>query len=299
MRTSAVATVSVRYGTQPDLSTFQTSASLTTASANDFTKIIPLTNLTPETPYYLNVVVNGVAQNTAPFPTFTTFAPTGVGRDFKFVVLSDFVNVKNLTATSQTFASAAAESPAFVFIGGDFDHRNPANIIQKRMMFQELYDPALRLCRILGRRFYVNSRSLISGTTTMQAGITLIRPMLTGRPPSRSIRSMSPLIRFPGSFRVSGRNFITRRRTSLFSIAAASEMLRPIPTMRTRACSMAMRLGRPGNWRGSSKVSSLRPPLGKLSSPQSSLTLQPKFRMAGAVIRLNGMPCAISLTLII
>jgi hypothetical protein len=52
-------------------------------------------------------------------------------RDFNFVVLSDFGTVSNLTAEVATFASAAAEMPAFAFIGGDFDHSNPQTLADK------------------------------------------------------------------------------------------------------------------------------------------------------------------------
>ena len=55
-------------------------------------------------------------------------------------MLSDFKNTALLTNSVQTFASAAAEAPAFVFIGGDFDHRNPLTLLGKRKMFKDLYD---------------------------------------------------------------------------------------------------------------------------------------------------------------
>ncbi|MBA3351370.1 MAG: alkaline phosphatase D family protein, partial [Blastocatellia bacterium] len=141
LRSSQETTVALRYGTDPDLMTYQVTASATTSAASDFTKIIALSSLTPEQTYYLNPVVNGVAQLSAPpYPTFRTFPAGGSAREFKFIVLSDFASVSNLTTTTQTFASASAESPAFAFIGGDFDHRNPFGVEGKRQMFKELYD---------------------------------------------------------------------------------------------------------------------------------------------------------------
>ena len=65
----------------------------------------------------------------------------GSARDFKFVVLSDFIAVTKLTESVQTFASASVLLPAFVFIGGDFDHRQPVSLADKRTMFHDLYDP--------------------------------------------------------------------------------------------------------------------------------------------------------------
>ena len=43
-----------------------------------------------------------------------------------------------------TFTQVAAELPDFVFIGGDFDHRGPLTLIEKRQMFKDLYNPLTR-----------------------------------------------------------------------------------------------------------------------------------------------------------
>ncbi len=82
LRSSQETTVALRYGTDPDLMTYQVTASATTSAASDFTKIIALSSLTPEQTYYLNPVVNGVAQLSAPpYPTFRTFPAGGSARD--------------------------------------------------------------------------------------------------------------------------------------------------------------------------------------------------------------------------
>jgi len=70
LRTSDVATVAIRYGTDPNLMTYSVSSSFTTSLTNDFTKIIPLSGLSPETKYYLNVTINGTPVLTAPYPSF-------------------------------------------------------------------------------------------------------------------------------------------------------------------------------------------------------------------------------------
>jgi alkaline phosphatase D len=141
VRTDQQATVALSYGTDPNLGAYLISETFQTSSANDFTKIIPLANLTAETTYYMNVVVNGVPQYaSSPYPSFATFAPSGTSRTFNFVVLTDFGTVSELTASVQTFASAAATRPVFAFIGGDFDHRNPQTLGDKRRMFKDLYD---------------------------------------------------------------------------------------------------------------------------------------------------------------
>jgi alkaline phosphatase D len=79
-----------------------------------------------------------------PFPFFTTFPPVGSARDFQFVVLADFGSVAKLSAGVETFRSAVANLPAFVFIGGDFDHSNPQTLADKRQMLRNLYDPQTR-----------------------------------------------------------------------------------------------------------------------------------------------------------
>jgi len=141
VRTDQAASVALRYGTDPTLTTYLTSAPVNTKHKDDFTRIIPIAGLSAELPYYLNVVVNGVPQLTAPYPSFTTFPRGDAKRNFNFVVLTDFTNTQDLTGPTQTFASAAAENPAFAFIGGDFDHRNPTRTPAKRNMFKDLYSP--------------------------------------------------------------------------------------------------------------------------------------------------------------
>jgi len=140
VRTQQAARVSLRYSASPSFDTFQVSKAFTTNVASDFTEIIPLSELSAETTYYLDVLVNGVPQLTSPYPSFATFPPPRTSRSFSFVVLTDFTTVHNLTAGVETFASAAATNPVFSFIGGDFDHRQPVSIRNKRQMFKDLYD---------------------------------------------------------------------------------------------------------------------------------------------------------------
>ncbi len=141
VRTDQTASVQVRYSTDPTFTVFSTSDPFTTNVASDFTEIIPLGNLTAETTYYLDITVNGVPQLTSPYPSFSTVPPVGSSRNFTFLVLTDFTNTKDLTGPTQAFASAAATNPVFAFIGGDFDHRNPRTLADKRQMFKDLYDP--------------------------------------------------------------------------------------------------------------------------------------------------------------
>ena len=140
VRTDQEASVALWYGTDPILATYLVTDTFQTNSANDFTEIIPLADLTVGTTYYMNVVVNGVPQSASPYPSFATFPPVGSVRTFNFIVLTDFGTVPFLQQSVQTFASAGSENPAFAFIGGDFDHRNPQTLDARRQMFKDLYD---------------------------------------------------------------------------------------------------------------------------------------------------------------
>ncbi len=144
VRTDKTANIQLRYGTDPNLQSYSTSGTLKSKVKGDFTEIIALTSLTSETTYYLNPVVNGIPQLSAPYPSFKTFPPQASSRDFSFAVLTDFTTVKNLTTDVPTYASAAATNPGFVFIGGDFDHRDPSSLPSKQQMFRDLYDPTTR-----------------------------------------------------------------------------------------------------------------------------------------------------------
>jgi phosphodiesterase/alkaline phosphatase D-like protein len=78
VRTNVAANVALCYGTDPNLYACQVSQSFQTKSAHDFTRIIPLSGLSPESRVYLNVVVNGVPQFPyPPYPSFATFPPDG------------------------------------------------------------------------------------------------------------------------------------------------------------------------------------------------------------------------------
>jgi alkaline phosphatase D len=144
VRTSQNATVALQYSTDPNFNTFSVSESRSTDIDSDYTAIVPLTNLTAETTYYLRVLVNGAVQGAPPYPQFATFPAPGAFRTFSFVVLTDFSNVADLDRNVLTYQYAANFGPAFAFIGGDFDHRNPGSLAAKRQMFKELYDPTTR-----------------------------------------------------------------------------------------------------------------------------------------------------------
>jgi alkaline phosphatase D len=135
-RTNQAAQVAIQYGVQPGLNDAVTTPAQQTSPAHDFTTLVSLQSLSPATTYYLNVLVGGKPQLTAPYPKFKTFPAPDTAAPLKWVMLTDFSY-----KPSPAFARAAAENPDFVVIGGDFDHSNPDTLDAKRDMFKQLYDP--------------------------------------------------------------------------------------------------------------------------------------------------------------
>ncbi|MEW5985731.1 MAG: alkaline phosphatase D family protein [Chloroflexota bacterium] len=142
VRTDTAASVVIRYSDDPALTIYRETAAYPTAAAADFTLQVRLSGLSPSTSYYLDVLVDGAPQLAAPYPTFKTFPPQGAEVPFKFVVLTDFKETFGGVEPVETFQSASLENPDFVYIGGDFDHRNPTTLTEKAQMFKDLYTPA-------------------------------------------------------------------------------------------------------------------------------------------------------------
>ena len=142
LRTDRQATVVIQYGSDPDLIASSMTKTLTTYSNHDFTRIIHITGLQPSTTYYVNISVNGIDQFIKPYPSFRTFPKPSIPQPFSFLVLTDFDNQRAVKNEFPTFLSASEEKVSFVFIGGDFDHRNPQTLSEKRQMFKDLYNPS-------------------------------------------------------------------------------------------------------------------------------------------------------------
>jgi alkaline phosphatase D len=141
LRTNESASVKIQYGTDTDLLNSLMTVTFQTSSKKDFTRIIPLSGLIPKTTYYLNVYVDGVPQISPPYPSFKTFPATTDPKRFKFIILTDFKNQRKATETFPIFLNASDEGAVFTFISGDFDHRDPQTLFEKRRMFKDLYDP--------------------------------------------------------------------------------------------------------------------------------------------------------------
>jgi len=142
-RTSAAASVTIRYCTDPQMSvSCQESTSQSTALDADYTAQVLLEGLSPSTTYYYDVLIDGASQFGEPYPQFKTFPEADTLAPLKVVVLNDFHTAYMDPPQVDTFTNASAEHPDVVIIGGDFDHRNPRSEGEKRQMFKALYSRA-------------------------------------------------------------------------------------------------------------------------------------------------------------
>ncbi len=142
VRTNVPAQVSIVYGDPPQ------TVSATTVASSDFTTKLKIDGLKPNTSYAYELRVNGAPQGGG---NMTSFPPRGDSAPFRFVILSDFRTLSRITQDVTTFEHAAQENPAFVILGGDFDHRNPTTLEDKRAMFRELYTPADAMTAFVNR----------------------------------------------------------------------------------------------------------------------------------------------------
>jgi alkaline phosphatase D len=142
IRTDRKAPVAIEYSTSPALSDSSMTPSFKTVKANDFTAIVPILGLLPETTYYYRVLVGGEAQQRGIFPSFRTFAATGTAREFEFAVFGDLLDARQQPAVgAPAYETAAQDFPEFVMQIGDFDHRSPAKIKKMRAMHREVRGP--------------------------------------------------------------------------------------------------------------------------------------------------------------
>ena len=141
VRTFGMASVQLGISTAADeQGDSRWTAPVITRRETDFTTMIPLTALQADTAYYITVLVNGAPQTVGDLPHFRTLP--GAGRPAKIVYLTDFATTSNpgTILPTNTFAHAGEENADLVVIGGDFDHREPHSLEDKRQMFKDLYN---------------------------------------------------------------------------------------------------------------------------------------------------------------
>ncbi len=139
VRTDGAAFVVIEFSEDAALTSPLQTAPVLIGEDTDFTTLITLSSLKPETRYFYRVLVDGFPQQIAPFPSFTTFPLPGTAKDFRFAILADLINTKKYpTVPAPVYAQVTAESPAFILQIGDFDHRDPQTLDEMRWMHREV-----------------------------------------------------------------------------------------------------------------------------------------------------------------
>jgi alkaline phosphatase D len=139
VRTRNSADVAVEYSTNESLLVSAQTAAIRTSIEADWTSMVLLDGLEPETTYFYTVLVNGVRQQRAPYPSFTTFPVPGSLADFSFAVLTDLASTAICpTCPAPVYAQVLKRMPSFVLQIGDFDHRNPQALKEMRKMHREV-----------------------------------------------------------------------------------------------------------------------------------------------------------------
>lgn len=160
VRTDSSASVVIELSKDASLASSILTPPVWTLAEVDFTTIVKLTDLQPQTTYYYRILVDGIPQQNAPFPSFTSFPSPGATKDFSFAVVSDLVSVNKFPADpAPVYAQVMAETPAFVLQIGDFDHRDPKTLEAMRQMHREVRGPytasGLDFFRYIAPRFPV------------------------------------------------------------------------------------------------------------------------------------------------
>jgi alkaline phosphatase D len=129
------ATIVAKLATE---STFENALTFPFSSSGpDATWKASATGLQPHTTYYVDIESNGESQMRGRYSKFTTFVPRGVSADFRFAILTDFFG----NANSGVFEQVAQHESSldFVYLGGDFWHRNIDDMQGKRDRFKFMY----------------------------------------------------------------------------------------------------------------------------------------------------------------
>lgn len=100
--------------------------------------------LTPDTTYYVDIVIDGKSQLSTPYPKFKTFPPQGQSKNFKVGILTDFASLNSNSEKQDpvrvdTFKKLHEDNPDFVVIGGDFWHTDTDPTQGKRDMYKKRY----------------------------------------------------------------------------------------------------------------------------------------------------------------
>lgn len=142
-RTNEPAQLAVRYSRSPSLDGALTTNPQAVSGETDFTGILLLNGLSPNTTYYYTVLVNGQDQLLLSYPSFRTFPPSHEALEFRVAVIGDTGNqgTGEPHGMGEAFGSAGREQALLMVQTGDFDHQNPKTLEEKRSVRKDLYDP--------------------------------------------------------------------------------------------------------------------------------------------------------------
>ena len=121
----------IKYTADPELdSGWQWSSAVTTGAEKDYTGIISLSGLEPDTLYYYRIYINGEEYKTNKELEFKTFPR--LGKELTLGFIADAAADPNVSAPA--IISLSRENPDVLLMIGDMDHGNPASLGEYRAM---------------------------------------------------------------------------------------------------------------------------------------------------------------------
>lgn len=113
-RTSAASTIAVKYSTAADLSGAITTTGVAVDSATDFTGAVDLSGLAAATEYSYTIMIDGVSQFAAPYPTTKTLPANDASSAFSFAFGSCTMHS---TGTDAIFGAVPASASLLLHLG--------------------------------------------------------------------------------------------------------------------------------------------------------------------------------------
>lgn len=140
-RTNESASVYVMYADNKNMNGEKQTSSIITVAGDDFTGSITITNLTTATKYWYRVYVDDQMHDPGTIQKFETFPDAG--STFRFSIFSDSAKyTAGRRANVYQYGSASPNFDDALFAAqiGDFDHSDPTNLSELRVMHRALRD---------------------------------------------------------------------------------------------------------------------------------------------------------------
>ena len=117
-RTSANASVTVEYSTSSALTGSTTTSAVSVTGTTDYTGLVTIAGLTPNTTYYYRINIDGVPKLYSGFPSFKTFVAPGTSGNFSFA-FGSCTSISNGDLNDRLLNGIANKSPKFALHLGD------------------------------------------------------------------------------------------------------------------------------------------------------------------------------------